>query len=208
MNGKPGAVAYFDPQTGLLQIDPKGLSLSNIIFTYTSGTTNVTGTTPGPFTFTSGTTTNSISPAVGSPRTFPAVTAVTGLAPTTVPARVGMIIGAPLGPALATSGDAGNIASDNGFFNQPWAFPDDLVSLDSLATMTISDFMTVGQTTNANINILGYGNGRATFQYSINGVGGNQVGPVIPVLVPEPSSIGFALVGAGLVLRRRRSAKA
>jgi hypothetical protein len=144
MNGTTGAVAYFNTQTGVLQIDPKGLSLTTFIFTYATGNSNVSASTPGPFVYPTGNSTNAISPTTGTPRTFPAVTAVTGLAPTTFMARVGMVIGAPLGPALATSGDPGNIASSNGYFNQPWAFPSDLVDPVSLSSMVISDFYTVG----------------------------------------------------------------
>jgi hypothetical protein len=72
--------------------------------------------------------------------------------------------------------------------------------------MVISNFKTIGQNSNANANILGYGIGFATFQYGINGVVGNQVGAVIPV-VPEPST--YALLGAaslviGVICRRQR----
>jgi hypothetical protein len=203
--GSPGAVVYFNTVTGQIQIDPKGLQLSTAIITYGTGTTNISGTTPGPFVYPSGTTTNAISPTTGTPKTFPAVTAVTGLPPTTFAARVGMTIGAPLGPSLATSGDVGNIASTTGFWDSPWAFPIELVASGSTGAMTLSNFYTVGQTTNPNINKLGFGNGRATFQYSANGIVGNQVGAVIPV-VPEPST--YAILGAsslaiGLICRRR-----
>ncbi|MFM7243415.1 MAG: PEP-CTERM sorting domain-containing protein [Planctomycetaceae bacterium] len=208
--GSPGAVVYWDTTTGQMQVDPKGLDLTTLIITYTTGTVNVTGTSPGPFVYPSGTTTNSFSPTTGTPKTFPAVTAVSGLAPTTFAARVGVTIGAPLGPSLATSGDPGNIASTTGYFNQPWAFPIELVASGSNGLMTISNFATIGQTTNANINKLGYGVGRATFQYSANGIVGNQVGAVIPVnAVPEPSTIALAAIGLGLAggldYRRRKS---
>jgi hypothetical protein len=206
--GSPGAVVYFNTLTGQIQIDPKGLQLSTAIITYGTGTANISGTTPGPFVYPSGTTTNAISPTTGTPKTFPAVTAVTGLPPTTFAARVGMTIGAPLGPSLATSGDPGNIASTTGFWDQPWAFPIELVASGSTGAMTLSDFYTVGQVTNPNINKLGFGNGRATFQYSANGIVGNQVGAVIPV-VPEPSAIALAAIGLGVAGRlgyRRRKA--
>ena len=207
--GSPGAVVYFNTQTGQIQIDPKGLQLSTAIITYGTGTTNISGTTPGPFVYPSGTTTNAISPTTGTPKTFPAVTAVTGLPPTTFAARVGMTIGAPLGPSLATSGDVGNIASTTGFWDQPWAFPIELVASGSTGAMTLSNFYTVGQTTNPNINKLGFGNGRATFQYSANGIVGNQVGAVIPV-VPEPTTMALAAIGlgiAGTLNYRRRKAR-
>lgn len=208
--GSPGAVVYFNTLTGQIQIDPKGLQLSTAIITYGTGTTNVTGTNPGPFVYPSGTTTNAWSSTTGTPKTFPAPTAVSGLAPTTFAARVGATIGAPLGPSLATTGDVGNIASTTGFWDQPWAFPLDLVASGSTSVMSLSNFYTVGQTTNPNINKLGYGNGRATFQYSANGIVGNQVGAVIPV-VPEPGTMILAGVGiaaaAGLDARRRQRRK-
>jgi len=209
-NGAPGAVVYFNTTTGQLQIDPKNLDLTTVIITYTTGTVNISGTTPGPLVYSSGTTTNAISPTTGTPKTFPAVTAVTGLPPTTFAARVGMTVGAPLGPSLATTGDVGNIASTTGYWNQPWAFPIDLVNSGSISSMTLSNFKTIGQNSNANANILGYGPGFATFQYSANGITGNQVGAVIPVTaVPEPSTIALAAIGLGLAggldYRRRKS---
>ena len=206
LNGAPGAVVYFNTVTGQLQVDPKNLDLTTLIITYTTGTTNVTGANAGPFVYPSGTTTNAISPTTGTPKTFPAVTAVSGLAPTTFAARVGMTIGSPLGPTLATTGDVGNIASTTGFWNQPWAFPPVLVASGSTAVMTVSNFATIGQLTNLNINTLGFGNGRSTFQYSANGIVGNQVGAVIPV-VPEPSTVvvaAVAIVAGGIVQHKRR----
>ena len=38
--GSPGAVVYFNTQTGQIQIDPKGLKLSTAIITYGTGTDN------------------------------------------------------------------------------------------------------------------------------------------------------------------------
>ena len=188
-NGAAGAVAYFDTQTGQLQIDPKGLSLNAVIITYTTGTVNISATTPGPFTYTTGTGTSAWSPTTGTSRTFPAIQALQGLPPTTFAARVGTTIGAPLSPSLATSGDVGNIASDNGFWNKPWSFPLDLVNSGSVSSMVISNFKTIGQNSNSNANILGYGLGFATFQYGINGVTGTQVGPVIPSTTAPASTI-------------------
>jgi hypothetical protein len=211
LNRAAGAVAYFNTQTGQLQIDPRGLSLNSVIFTYTTGTANISGTTPGPFQYTTGTTTNAYSPTTGNSRTLPAVTAVTGLPPTTFAARVGLTIGTPLGASLATSGDEGNIASDNGFWNESWSFPLDLVKPDSLSSMVISNFKTIGQNSNANANILGYGLGFATFQYGINGATGTQVGAVIPhisTVIPEPANFGLVLAGVGavyLATKRRRA---
>ena len=72
--------------------------------------------------------------------------------------------------------------------------------------MVISNFKTIGQNSNANANILGYGLGFATFQYGINGATGTQVGAVIPV-VPEPSTyalLAAASIGIGTMCRRRK----
>lgn len=202
LNGSPGAVVYFDTTTGQIQFDPKGLSIASFILTYTTGTVNISGTTPGPFQYSTGTSTAAFSDVVGTARTFPAVTAVTGLAPTTVPARVSATIGAPLGPTLNT-GTNPNSASSNGFWNLGWAFPADLVQSGSVATMALSFtgsgqnyFRTIGQGANANATLLGFGSQQGVFQYSANGITGNQVGAVIPVQsVPEPSTIALAGVG-------------
>ena len=210
-NGAPGAIVYYNTTTGQMQVDPKGLDLTTLIITYTSGTVNVTGTNPGPFLYPSGTTTNAFSPTTGTPKTFPAVTVVSGLPPTTFAARVGVTIGAPLGPSLSTTGDVGNIASTSGFFNGTWAFPIELVSSGSIGSMVLSNFATIGQNSNLNANTLGWGLGRGTFQYSANGVVGNQVGAVIPVTaVPEPSTIvlaGVGLAAAGGINYRRQQRK-
>ena len=66
-NGQPGAVAYFNTLTGQLQVNPRGYNLNAVIITYTTGTVNVSGTTPGPFTYATGTTTNAYSPTTGTP---------------------------------------------------------------------------------------------------------------------------------------------
>jgi len=211
-NGAPGAVIYYNTTTGQLQVDPKSLDLTTLIITYTSGTVNISGTTPGPFVYPSGTTTNAISPTTGTPKTFPAVTVLSGLPPTTFAARVGMTVGSPLGPSLATTGDVGNIASTSGYWNGTWAFPIELVNSGSIGSMVLSDFATIGQNSNLNANTLGWGLGRGTFQYSANGVIGNQVGAVIPVTaIPEPSTIVLAGVGlaaaGGLNYRRQQRKK-
>ena len=182
-NGQAGAVAYFNTKTGQVQINPRGLQLNSMIMTYTSGTVNISGTTPGPFTYATGTGANAYSPSTGTPRTMPAKDpTTTGLGPTTFQSRVGMTIGAPLSASLTSTGDPGNIASSgtSGFWNVGWAFPSDMVASGSAATMTISNFKTIGQNPNANANILGYGLGFSTFQYGINGVVGTQVGAFIP----------------------------
>ena len=66
-----------------------------------------------------------------------------------------------------------------------------------------------GVSGNATANVLGYGNYKSVFQYTIDGVVGNMVGAVIPV-VPEPST--YALLGAaslviGVICRRNNKAK-
>jgi len=182
LNGQAGAVAYFNTKSGQIQVNPRGLDLNAMIITYTSGTVNISGTTPGPFTYATGTGTNAYSPSTGAPRTMPAVNAVVGLPPTTFQSRVGMTVGPPLSASLTSTGDAGNIASSgsSGFWNVGWAFPSDMVASGSAATMTISNFKTIGQNSNANANVLGYGRGFSTFQYSINGATGTQVGAFIP----------------------------
>ena len=207
-NGQPGAVVYFNQSTGQIQFDPRGYDVNGVIITFTTGTVNISGTTPGPFTYATGTAANAWSPATGTPKTFPAIQTLTGLPPTTFAARVGSTIGSPLSPSLTNTGDVGNIASTGatGYWNMGWSFPLDLVASGSVGSMVISNFKTIGQNSNANANILGYGLGFATFQYGINGVVGNQVGAVVPV-VPEPST--YALLGAaslviGVICRRQR----
>lgn len=202
LNGSPGAVVYFDTTTGQIQFDPKGLSITAFSLTYTTGTVNISGTTPGPFQYSTGTSTAAFSDITGTARTFPAVTALTGLAPTTFPARVGMTVGPPLSVTLNT-GTNPNSASTNGFWNLPWAFPTDLVNSGSVATMALcftgsgqNYFRTVGQGSNLNANVLGFGSQQGVFQYLVNGITGNQVGAVIPVqMVPEPSAVALAGVG-------------
>ncbi len=210
-NGLPGAVVYWNTNSGLLQLDPHGHSMSTVIITYTLGTNNVTSTTPGPFYYPSGqTAVNSISETttVEGRRTFPAVVAVSGLPPTTFASRLGMTIGPPLGPTLATSGDAGNIASTTGYWDQPWAFPTNILMSglsstnpayigfwSSNSTLAITNFRTVGQSANLNVNLLGYGSQQAVFQYSVNGITGNQIGPVIPCSGKADQTITFPAIG-------------
>ena len=57
-NGQPGAVVYFNQTNGQLQVDPRGYDLNSVIITFTTGTVNIGGSTPGPFTYATGTTTN------------------------------------------------------------------------------------------------------------------------------------------------------
>jgi hypothetical protein len=210
-NGLPGAVVYFNTTNGQLQVDPRGYDLNSVIITFTTGTVNIGGSTPGPFTYATGTTTSAWSQPTGTPRTFPAIQTLTGLPPTTFAARVGTTIGSPLSPALTNTGDVGNIASTGptGYWNLGWSFPLDLVASGSVGSMALQNFKTIGQNSNANANILGYGLGFCTFQYGINGVIGNQVGAVVPTIaVPEPGTMILAGVGiaaaAGYRSRQRR----
>ena len=209
-NGQPGAVVYFNQTTGQLQVDPRGYDLNAMIITFTTGTVNIGAATPGPFTYATGTAANSYSPLTGTAKTFPAKDPTTaGLPPTTFASRVGVTIGAPLSASLATAGDPGNIASTTSYWNGGWSFPLDLVNSGSIASMALSSFKTIGQNSQANANVLGYGLGACTFQYGINGVTGTQVGAVIPTIaVPEPGTMILAGVGiaaaAGYRSRQRR----
>jgi hypothetical protein len=220
-NGLPGAVAYWNTQTGELQIDPKGWNLSLFNFTYTTGTVNTTGTTPGPLTYATGTSPTSaiVSGSVGlaNQKTIPAGS---WTLITCAPARIAGTVSLVRSPTLATSYDPGNGAANGtspyatspdglacvpGWFNQPWAFPLGMVTSGSVSSMSNQFWRTFGVTGNANANVLGYGNYQSTFQYTIDGVTGNQVGALIPV-VPEPSTyaiLGAASLAIGLIARRR-----
>ena len=215
LNGAPGAVVYFNVDTGQIQFDPKGLSVSTFILTYTTGTVNIGAATAGPFQYTTGTGDFSYSDISGTERTFPAkAVASSGLAPTTYASRVGLSVGPPLSASL-NNGSNPNSASSNGFWNVSWAFPLDLVKSGSLAgikstfdTVGTNFFRTTGQAANANANLLGYGSQQGVFQYTASGITGNQLGAVIPVTaVPEPSTVvlaGVGLAAAGGVQWRRR----
>lgn len=216
LNGAPGAVVYVDVTTGQVQFNPNGLNVSNFVLTYTTGTTNVTAASPGPFTYATGTDgLAAISTPTGPQLTFPAFSTTPGTPPTVQAARVGAAIGPPLSAALATSGNAGNVASTNGWWNQGWAFPSDLIASGSLsavaATFTSGSgsnyFRTTGNAANLNANILGFGSQQGVFLYSINGASGNQLGAVVPV--PEPSTVVLAGVGlaAACGLQWRRKAR-
>lgn len=224
-NGLAGAVAYFNTQTGELQIDPKGWNLSLFNFTYTTGTVNTTGSTAGPLTYASGTSPTSAiaSGATGlaNQKTLPAGS---WTLITCAPARIAGTVSLVRSPTLATSYDPGNGAANGtspyatspdglacvpGWFNQPWAFPLGMVNSGSVSSMVVNNWKTFGVSGNANANVLGYGNYQSTFQYTIDGVTGNQVGAVIPV-VPEPSTyalLGAASLAIGVICRRGNKGK-
>ena len=221
-NGAPGAVAYWNTVTGQLQIDPKGWNISLFNFTYTTGTVNTTGSTAGPLVYASGTspTSNTVSPTTGTPRELPAGT---WTLITCAPARIAGTVSLVRSPTLATTYDPGNGAGSGstpystnplgepvgaGWFTQPWAFPTTLVNSGSVSSMIVENWKVFGVTGNANANVLGYGNYRSVFQYTVDGVTGNMVGAVIPV-VPEPSTyalLAAASIGIGTMCRRRKPA--
>lgn len=203
-NLAPGAVAYWNVNTGQLQIDPKGWNISLFNFTYTTGTVNTSNTAPGPFQYATGTTPTSaiVSGTFGTAnqKTLPAGT---WTLITCNQARIAGAVSLVRSPTLATSYDSGNGAANGtspyatdpsgaasvpGWFNQPWSFPYQgdaagtagLVNSGSIATMSVANFRIFGVSGNANANILGYGNYQSTFQYSIDGVVGNMVGAMIP----------------------------
>jgi hypothetical protein len=228
-NGAAGAVAYWNVNNGQLQIDPKGWNISLFNFTYTTGTVNTSGSTAGPLVYASGTTptTATVSGATGlaNQRTMPAGT---WTLITCAPARIAGTVSLTRSPTLATSYDNGNGAGGTspyatnplgeavtpGWMTQPWAFPADMVTSGSVASMQVSDWKVFGVSGNANAGLLGYAGYayQGLFQYTVDGVVGNQVGAVIPVnVVPEPSTMIFAGVGiaaaAGLDYRRRQRRK-
>jgi hypothetical protein len=221
-NGATGAVAYWNTQTGELQIDPKGWNMSLFNFTYTTGTVNTTGSTPGPLTYATGTSPTSAivsgSTGLANQKTIPAGT---WTLITCAPARIAGTVSLTRSPTLATSYDPGNGAGGTspystnplgeavtaGWMTQPWAFPLGMVNSGSVSSMVVENWKTFGVTGNANANILGYGNYRSTFQYTVDGVVGNQVGAIIPV-VPEPSTyalLAAASIGIGTMCRRRKT---
>jgi hypothetical protein len=204
-------VAYFDLGTGSLMFDPKGISMNIVDFRY--GTTTITGSTPGPFVYTTGSGNNSISSS-SVQRTWPEGTYA--VPPTTFQARLGGSISLTGNTTtLTTSGS--NTASTDGTFNLPWSFGAVAPSLiNSQATLYST---TAGQgfrslTTGG--NLLGYGNGIGMFAYtpygSPFGPGATQAFSVlVPVMaVPEPATLAMAGLGTAALLaryaRRRRDA--
>lgn len=205
-------VAYFDLGTGSLMFDPKGISINIVDFRY--GTTTITGTTPGPFVYTTGSGINSISSS-SVQRTWPEGTYA--VPPTTFQARLGGSISLTNGATLVTSGT--NSASTDGTFNLPWSFGAVAPSLiNSQATLYST---TAGQgfrSLTSGGNLLGYGNGIGMFAYTPYaaplGPGATQTFSVlVPVqAVPEPATLAMAGVGTAALLaryaRRRRHASA
>jgi hypothetical protein len=222
-NLAPGAVAYWNTQTGQLQIDTKGWNISLFNFTYTTGTVNTTGSTAGPLVYATGTsptsaTVSGTGPGALGQRELPAGT---WTLITCAPARISGAVSLVRSPTLATSyadgyGAGGTSpyatnplgeAVSPGWFTQPWAFPTTLVNSGSVSSMIVENWKVFGVSGNANANILGYGNYRSVFQYTIDGVVGNMVGAVIPV-VPEPSTyalLAAASIGIGTICRRRKA---
>jgi len=221
LGGLPGAVAYWNTETGQLQIDPKGWNITTFSFTYTTGTVNVRATTPGPLLYASGTVplTAVISGTTGleNQRTLPAGAWAFMECSRS---RVAGIVSLSGEPSLASAFTPGNGASGTstyatdpagrpcipGWFNQPWSFPLDMIDSGSVASMQTRNWTTFGITGTVNGNVLGYGILRSVFSYSINGLSVVQFGAVIPV--PEPSTTGSLAVGIavglGHVLRQRR----
>lgn len=205
-------VAYFDLGTGSLMFDPKGISINIVDFRY--GTTTITGSTPGPFVYTTGSGVNSVSSS-SVERTWPAGS---WTAVTTFQARLGASISLTNSPTLSTSG--GNTASTDGTFNVPWSFGAVAPSLiNSQATLYST---TAGQgfrSLASGGNLLGYGNGIGMFAYTPYGApfgpGATQTFSVlVPVqAVPEPATLAMAGIGAAAEMlrvrgRRRRSTSA
>lgn len=202
--GKPGAVAYYNVKTGQLSIDPKGWNIALINFTYTSGNVNINSSTVGPLRYASGTSPSSAVVSgvtgVGNQRTLPAGT---WTLITAFQARIAATVSVVRAPTLATVYDAGNGAASGtspystnpageavtaGWFTQPWTFPADLVDAASVATINITYWKVFGVTGHLNANILGHGNYQGVFQYTVDGVAGSQVGPVIPYSIREPTT--------------------
>jgi hypothetical protein len=214
LNGAPGAVAYFDVSTGVLQLDPRGLDMSLFNITYSSSQTNVVAGTPGPLVFSVGTTgtgQGAVAPATGA--TTKVIPAGTWATVTTFQSRIAATVSLTASPTLQTVGDAANIASNNGWLNQPWSFGS-LTAPNALTTENVTNNFTcvpsaITGSATQNANVLGFGNYRSTFQYTVNGVVGSQVGAVIPInAIPEPSTIMLAGVGllaaCGLNYRRKQ----
>jgi hypothetical protein len=229
-NLAPGAVAYWNVNTGQLQIDPKGWNISLFNFTYTTGTVNTSGSTAGPLVYATGTSPTSATVSgtgPGDPLGQRELPAGTWTLITCAPARIAGTVSLVRVPTLATNyapgygaGSGSTPYSTNplgeavaaGWMAQPWAFPNSLVTSGSVSSMVVNNWKVFGVSGNANANLLGYGNYQSVFQYTIDGVVGNMVGALIPVsVVPEPGTMILAGVGiaaaAGLDARRRQRRK-
>ena len=191
-------------QIGSLMFDPKGWSAGLIDFRYGYFGTIGSGTV-GPYVYSTGTGNGAVS-STSVERTLPAGT---WGAVTTFPARLAGSVSLINSPSLSTSG--GNIASTNGWFNQPWSFGAVAPSVTQLLMYSTSagqGFRAI-QSNNiaAPVNLLGYGNGYGMFTWTEAGVSGNRYGAIIPVqAVPEPSSLvlaGLGIAAGGIHLRRR-----
>jgi hypothetical protein len=192
LNGLPGAVAYWNTTNGELQLDPKGWPISLLIFTNTSSNLiPVSGTA-------------AVSEPYGQTRTFPAGDWSPSVTASRLSGVINLIQSGSNG--LATDYKPGNGAGSATtpyatnpigmpctprYFNQPWSF-----GFVATSPMPVSDWFVIGVSGNLNANVLGYGNYKSTFQYTIDGVVGNQVGAIIPVAVPEPATNVLALTGA------------
>jgi len=203
-------VAYFNIETGELQIDPKGQAINSFSFKY--GASSVTSTTAGPFVYTSGTGAG----AVGT--TFPLGS--WPFAPTTTPAQLGGAL-----YSLTTGTSSTTASSGSTFFDVPWSFGivAPTPSGGGSWTQALVDSgipgqgfrsVTTGLTTGFTADWLGYGSGVGLFDYTVDGVTGKGLGAVIPVTpipVPEPSTLVLAGLGAAAIgfasLRRRTTAR-
>ncbi len=227
-NGAPGAVAYYNVNTGQLSIDPKGWNIALFNFTRTTGSTNTTTSSPGPMTYANGNSplSNTVSPSSGTPRELPAGT---WTLITAAPARIAGTVSLVRSPTLATTYDPGNGAGDAtdiyttnpvgenitaGWFVQPWSFPEAMIKETytdvggaerrmfypdgNAPTDVTADWKVFGVSGNANANILGFGNYRSVFQYVIDGVTGNQVGALIPYST-VPEPASFTSLAIGAI---------
>jgi hypothetical protein len=185
--------AYFDVNSGVLQLDPAGLDISLVNFTFNEEVANVSVTTPGPFIYTGGTDNPGAVSTETTARTFPA--GKWSLL-TTTPARLAGVTTLVNDPRLATSG--ANIASTNGWFNRPWSFGS-VIAPKSL-TVATAQHNFIAQTP---LDV-GFGAGRDVFHYTASGVTGSQYGRVIVVDSSQPAAVNaiVGVAGDGMVISR------
>ena len=199
-NGRPGPVTYWNTVTGQVQIDPKGWNISSFDLCYTTGTVNVSGSTPGPLRYSSGTSPTStvVSAADGllAQRTLPAGAWTFVFCSQ---ARIAGTVSLVRVPTLATGYSPGNGAGGSspyatnplgepvtpGWFTQPWSFPKDLIDDSSITSMTMGNWRTFGHSGWSAANTLGFGDYRGTSFFRIDGITGGCVSPVVPV-TPAP----------------------